>query len=139
MNINGILYAIAAAFFFGLIPTITKISYTFGANPPIAIISRYFIASLIIIIPIIGIIKNIGNIRKYFIWLLFLSFGSICLTCGLLISVIYIPVSLVALIFYTYPLFVLIYSFFLGTKLFWFFAISLILKSVSFEPILTLY
>ena len=59
MNINGILYAIAAALFFGLIPTITKISYTFGANPPIAIISRYFIASLIIW----GLIKSTVGIR----------------------------------------------------------------------------
>ena len=117
MHFNGIFYALSAAFFFGLIPTLTKISYSSGASPEIAIISRYFLASLIIIIPLLKIIKNFNNIKKYLISLLILSFGSFCLTCGLLISVIFIPVSLVALIFYTYPLFVLIYAFVLGKKL----------------------
>ena len=117
MNIVGFFSALIAASFFGLIPTLTKISYTLGSSAETAIISRYFLAVLIIIIPLIFIKKDFFLIKKHIIKLLLISAGSICLTSGLLISVIYIPVSLVALIFYTYPLLVLIFSYFLGKRI----------------------
>ena len=47
MNIIGLFSVITAAILFGLIPTFTKISYNYGANPEIAIISRYILACII--------------------------------------------------------------------------------------------
>lgn len=117
MSFKGILSAFTAASFFGLIPTLTKIAYIYGTSPEIAIMLRYLLAVTIILIPLISINKNIKLIKKHFIKLFAISIGSIFLTTGLLISVIYIPVSLVALIFYTYPLMVVIFTFMLGKKL----------------------
>ena len=117
MNIRGVFSALTAASFFGLIPTLTKISYTFGSTPQAAIILRYSLAVLIILVPLILVKKDITLIKKHIFKLMLISIGSIFLTSGLLISVIFIPVSLVALIFYTYPLLVLIFSFLLGKKL----------------------
>ena len=117
MNIIGLFSVITAAILFGLIPTFTKISYNYGANPEIAIISRYILACIIITIPIIFVNIKFSLIKKNIFLLLLISAGSISLTMGLLTAVIYIPVSLVALIFYTYPLIVLAYNNFFMNKL----------------------
>tara|TARA_Y100000590_G_C15624470_1_gene978807 strand:+ start:460 stop:1323 length:864 start_codon:yes stop_codon:yes gene_type:complete len=110
MSFKGIISSLAAAFFFGLIPTFTKLSYKFGANTDLAIILRYTFAVIIIIVPIIIIKIKFDLIKKNIFLLFIISIGSICLTFGLLSSVLFIPVSLVALIFYTYPIVVLIYA-----------------------------
>ena len=112
MQFKGILFALCAAFFFGLTPTTTKLAYNLGANPTFAIFLRYTFAIALIILPILLIKINFKIIAKHLLGLLLISLGSLCLTIGLLMSVIFIPVSLVALIFYTYPLLVLIYTFF---------------------------
>ncbi|MBI28396.1 MAG: hypothetical protein CFH21_00959 [Alphaproteobacteria bacterium MarineAlpha5_Bin11] len=117
MNFNGIIFALIAATLFGLIPSTTKISYLLGANPPLAIIFRYLLAILIIILPLISIKNQFKQISGNLKGLVSISIGSILLTLGLLTSVIYIPVSLVALIFYTYPLIVLVWSFINGSQL----------------------
>ena len=117
MNLKGFFSAIIAASFFGLIPTFAKISYNLGANPELAIILRYLLATIIITIPLIFLKIEIKLIKQNIFLLILISFGSIILTSGLLISVIYIPVSLVALIFYTYPLFVMGFAHFFRNKL----------------------
>ena len=115
MNIKGIIYAISAAFFFGLIPTTAKISYEYGGDPNLAIFARFSIACFLIAFPIFFIKIDFNEIFKHFYFLLLISCGFICLTFGLLSSVNYIPVSLTALIFYTYPLVIISY-FFIKTK-----------------------
>ena len=117
MNFTGIFSALIAAFFFGLIPTITKVAYSFEANPSLAIILRYSLASIIIILPLLLTRIDKHLIINNILLLLVISLGSIFLTSGLLISVIFIPVSLVALIFYTYPLIVITYAFYRGKKM----------------------
>ena len=112
MNFRGFFSAIVAACFFGLIPTLTKLSYYSGANPALAILFRYTLAVLLIGILIAFVKFNFSEIKKHLFLLFLISIGSICLTLGLLVSVLFIPVSMVALIFYTYPLIVLIYSIF---------------------------
>ena len=116
MNFKGIFTALGAAIFFGLIPTSTKLSYDFGSNPALAIFFRYTLAIILIAIPILFIKLDFNLLKKHIFFLFIISFGSICLAFGLLISVLFIPVSMVALIFYTYPLIVLGYSFFLKKK-----------------------
>lgn len=117
MPFKGIFLALSAAFFFGLIPTSTKLSYNFNANTELAIILRYSLAVILITFPFFLIKNDFKKIRYHIFGLIIISIGSFCLTLGLLSSVIFIPVSLVALIFYTYPLFVLGYTFFLEKKI----------------------
>ena len=52
MNILGIIFALAAGFFFGIIGPITKTAYNLGAGVGLAIFLRYLVA-LIIISPLI--------------------------------------------------------------------------------------
>ena len=112
MSFKGVISSLTAAFFFGLIPTFTKLSYKLGANTDLAIILRYAFAVIIIIIPILILKIKFNLVRKNIFLLIVISTGSICLTFGLLTAVLFIPVSLVALIFYTYPIIVLIYAIF---------------------------
>ena len=116
MKFTGILFALSAAFFFGLSPTTTKLAYNFNTNTEFAVIMRYFFA-IIVLAPFLFFIKfNFKLIIKHILGLIIISIGALCLTVGLLTSVTFIPVSLTALIFYTYPLFILSYNFFLKEK-----------------------
>lgn len=110
MHLFGSISAIGAGIFFGFIAPTTKLAYQFGVSVSFAILLRYFVASLIILIPLSIYKPNPRTYTKNIKEFLLIAFGSICLTLGLLISVIYIQVSLTILIFYTYPIIVLISS-----------------------------
>ena len=116
MKINGILVALGAGLFFGVIGPLTKNAYNFGAGVGLAIFLRYLVA-LIIVSPIILKQKNLLNTYisnfKYF---LLITVGSILLTIGLLLSVNYINVSLAIVVFCTYPIIVLIISIFINKE-----------------------
>ena len=113
MKINGILIALGAGVFFGVIGPLTKNAYNVGAGVGLAIFLRYLVA-LIVVSPIILKQKNLLNTYianfKYF---LLITVGSILLTIGLLLSVNYINVSLAIVVFCTYPIIVLIISIFI--------------------------
>ena len=110
MFIFGVIFALVAGILFGLIGPITKIAYNFGASASLAILFRYVVAT-IFILPFIPFQKNLlKTYQKNIISFLLISFGSILLTSGLLISFNYINVSLAVLIFCLYPIYVLIYS-----------------------------
>ena len=113
MNILGIFFALAAGVFFGIIGPVTKTAYNLGAGIGLAIFLRYIIAS-IIVSPFLPTQKNLLNIYyKNIHYFFIITLGSIMLTSGLLISVTYINVSLVIIIFCTYPIIVLIISIFI--------------------------
>tara|TARA_Y100000590_G_scaffold199501_1_gene226575 strand:+ start:2200 stop:3078 length:879 start_codon:yes stop_codon:yes gene_type:complete len=110
MHLLGIFFALGAGIFFGILAPTTKIAYNLGVGVGIAIILRYFIASLLIA-PFIPFQKNLlGVYKKFFLDFVLITFGSILLTSGLLLSVKFIDVSLAIIIFCTYPIFVLIFS-----------------------------
>ena len=112
MNILGIIFALAAGVFFGIIGPVTKTAYNLGAGVGLAIFLRYIVA-LLIVSPLIPYQKNL--IRTYkdnFKLFLLITVASIMLTTGLLISVTYINVSLTITIFCTYPIIVLTISIF---------------------------
>ena len=107
MNILGIIFALLAGVFFGIIGPITKTAYNLGAGIGLAIFLRYVVA-LIIVSPLIPHQQNLlstykNNIKDF----LAITVASIMLTTGLLISVTYINVSLTIIIFCTYPILVL--------------------------------
>jgi len=113
MNILGIVFALAAGVFFGIIGPVTKTAYNLGAGIGLAIFLRYIVA-LIIVIPLIPSQKNLLKTYKKNIHYFFLiTLASVMLTTGLLISVTYINVSLTIIIFCTYPIIVLIISIFI--------------------------
>ena len=113
MNILGIIFALAAGFFFGIIGPITKTAYNLGAGVGLAIFLRYIVA-LIIISPIIPSQKNLfKTYGKNIVHFLIITLSSIMLTVGLLTSVTYINVSLTLIIFCIYPIIVLIISIFI--------------------------
>ena len=113
MNILGLVFALAAGVFFGIIGPVTKTAYNLGAGVGLAIFLRYIIA-LLIVSPLIPYQKNLlityrENLNNF----LLITIASIMLTTGLLISVTYINVSLTIIIFCTYPIIVLIISIFI--------------------------
>ena len=113
MNIFGIIFALAAGGFFGIIGPLTKTAYNLGAGVGLAIFLRYIIA-LIIIAPLIPYQKDlIKTYKENLINFLMITIASIMLTTGLLISVTYINVSLTIIIFCTYPIIVLTISIFI--------------------------
>ena len=113
MNILGIVFALAAGVFFGIIGPLTKTAYNLGAGVGLAIFLRYIIA-LIIVAPLIPYQKDlIKTYKENLINFLLITIASIMLTTGLLISVTYINVSLTIIIFCTYPIIVLTISIFI--------------------------
>ena len=113
MNILGIIFALAAGVFFGIIGPVTKTAYNLGAGVGLAIFLRYIVA-LLIVAPLIPYQKNlITTYRENFTNFLLITIASIMLTTGLLISVTYINVSLTIIIFCTYPIIVLTISIFI--------------------------
>ena len=63
MNILGIIFALLAGVFFGIIGPITKTAYNLGAGIGLAIFLRYIIA-LIIVSPLIPNQQNLFSIYK---------------------------------------------------------------------------
>jgi len=113
MNILGIIFALAAGVFFGIIGPVTKTAYNLGAGVGLAIFLRYIVA-LLIVAPLIPYQKNlIKTYKENFTNFLLITIASIMLTTGLLISVTYINVSLTIIIFCTYPIIVLTISIFI--------------------------
>lgn len=113
MNILGIIFALTAGVFFGIIGPVTKTAYNLGAGVGLAILLRYIVA-LIIVAPLIPYQKDlIKTYKKNFSNFILITIASIMLTTGLLISVTYINVSLTIIIFCTYPIIVLAISIFI--------------------------
>ncbi len=112
MNILGIIFALLAGVFFGIIGPVTKTAYNLGAGVGLAIFLRYIVA-LLIVSPLIPYQRNLIKTYKENLKLfLLITVASIMLTTGLLISVTYINVSLTIIIFCTYPIIVLTISIF---------------------------
>ena len=113
MNILGIIFALAAGVFFGIIGPVTKTAYNLGAGVGLAIFLRYIVA-LLIVSPLITRQQNlISTYKKNFGYFCLITIASIMLTTGLLTSVTYINVSLTIIIFCTYPIIVLAISIFI--------------------------
>ena len=87
MNILGVVFALAAGVFFGIIGPVTKTAYNLGAGVGLAIFLRYIVA-LLIVAPLIPYQKNLLKTYKENLTnFLLITIASIMLTTGLLISV----------------------------------------------------
>ena len=113
MNILGIIFALTAGVFFGIIGPVTKTAYNLGAGVGLAIFLRYIVA-LLLVSPLIPSQQDlITSYKKNLSNFLLITVASIMLTTGLLLSVTYINVSLTIIIFCTYPIIVLAISIFI--------------------------
>ena len=63
MNILGIIFALAAGLFFGIIGPVTKTAYNLGAGVGLAIFLRYIVA-LLIVSPLIPRQQNLISTYK---------------------------------------------------------------------------
>ena len=134
MNILGIIFALAAGVFFGIIGPVTKTAYNLGAGIGLAIFLRYIVA-LLVVSPLIPSQRNlIKTYKNNFGNFLLITVASIMLTTGLLISVTYINVSLTIIIFCTYPIIVLTISIFVTKE-----KIKSIIKILFFTTFIGLF
>lgn len=134
MNILGIIFALAAGIFFGIIGPVTKTAYNLGAGIGLAIFLRYIVA-LLVVSPLIPSQRNlIKTYKNNFGNFLLITVASIMLTTGLLISVTYINVSLTIIIFCTYPIIVLTISIFVTKE-----KIKSIIKILFFTTFIGLF
>ena len=134
MNILGIIFALAAGVFFGIIGPVTKTAYNLGAGIGLAIFLRYIVA-LLVVSPLISSQRNlIKTYKNNFGNFLLITVASIMLTTGLLISVTYINVSLTIIIFCTYPIIVLTISIFVTKE-----KIKSIIKILFFTTFIGLF
>ena len=134
MNILGIIFALAAGVFFGIIGPVTKTAYNLGAGIGLAIFLRYIVA-LLVVSPLIPSQRNlIKTYKNNFGNFLLITVASIMLTTGLLISVTYINVSLTIIIFCTYPIIVLTISIFVTRE-----KIKSIIKILFFTTFIGLF
>ena len=84
MNILGIVFALAAGVFFGIIGPVTKTAYNLGAGVGLAIFLRYIVA-LLIVAPLIPYQKDLLKTYKENLTnFLLITIASIMLTTGLL-------------------------------------------------------
>lgn len=100
----------------GLITTFARVAYDGGATPHALVLTRFgaFVAVVGLLAPLAG--RNLKLSRRDFgasLWMALAVFG---MSFGYLSSVAYIPVSLAAMIFYTFPLMVGVMSSALGRE-----------------------
>lgn len=96
-----------AAISFGGITTLARLAYDGGTTPATVIDLRFLAAAMVMAAVILWQRKRSFRIpRRDWPAILAMSLGVLGLTAGYLTSITYIPVSLAALIFYTYPLMV---------------------------------
>ncbi|MEM7561999.1 MAG: DMT family transporter, partial [Pseudomonadota bacterium] len=112
MNKNQIVgrtFALSAAIFYGFNTTLSRLAYDTGTTPVSLTIYRFLMSTLLMITIVLVLRKQ---------WRLQVSpavfsccvFGMVATSIGHLGAVNYIPVSLSAIIFYTFPLLVVIYK-----------------------------
>jgi drug/metabolite transporter (DMT)-like permease len=104
--ILGCAYALGSAALFGTITTFAKLSYLHGANPISVIALRFWFAAMVLV-AVFRLTRRPWRPDLRARWsLLGVGLGWFVATLGYLSSVHYMPVSLAALVFYTFPLLV---------------------------------
>ena len=112
MNKNQIVgrsLALGAAIFYGVNTTLSRLAYDTGTTPLSLTIYRFLMATILMIAIVLVMRKSWRLSVKP---LVFVSciFGNFAISIGHLGAVNYIPVSLSAIIFYTFPLLVIGYK-----------------------------
>lgn len=103
---GGRLLALLAAASYGGITTLARLAYDAGAGPATLIAARCLLAGLLLGALALVLRRPLAIVRADWPAFALTSLGIFGMTVGYLGSVVFIPVSLAALIFYTFPLMV---------------------------------
>lgn len=103
---RGRLYALIAAIFFGGITTFARLAYEGGSNPYTVVLVRFVFGVIFVAVAVVILRQSFRLPRHMWPAVLGVSIGWFAATVGHLSSVLFIPVSLAVLIFYTFPLMV---------------------------------
>ena len=112
MNKNQIVgrsLALGAALFYGVNTTLSRLAYDTGTTPVSLTIYRFLMAS-ILMIAIVLVMRKSWRLPVKPLVFAGCVFGNFAISIGHLGAVNYIPVSLSAIIFYTFPLLVIGYK-----------------------------
>ncbi len=103
----GVLFAVVSSSSYGLVITLARLAYDGGGDPGAVLEVRFLVA----VLAMGAVLRALGHsfriprgIRGP---LLRLTLGNFGVAIGYLISIVFIPVSLAVVIFYTYPLIVM--------------------------------
>ncbi|MCG8693546.1 MAG: DMT family transporter [Minwuiales bacterium] len=102
----GLIFTVIAAASFGVITSLAALTYQGGGSPTGLVISRYIFGSLAVGLLALALRRSFRIDRAAILPMVGVTLGTVALGAGYLSSVFFIPVSLAAMIFYTYPMMV---------------------------------
>ena len=111
---KGIFFAILSSIAFGIMPVFAKIAYNNGSNSTSALLFRFLIAGLVLLLYLlIGKISIKVSKKQFLILILTGMFGYTITTITLFLSYNYLDVGMATTLHYIYPALVCIFSFLL--------------------------
>ena len=102
----GLMLAAVASASFGIIITLARVAYNGGASPGAAIEIRYLVAVAVVAVALIALGRGFRPPRGLWGALFRVAITNLGVTIGYMTSILFIPVSLATVVFYTYPLMV---------------------------------
>jgi drug/metabolite transporter (DMT)-like permease len=111
----GRIIALSAAIFYGFNTTLSRLAYDTGTTPVSLIVFRFLLTSLAMVI-LVAILRKSWRMQVSPRVFVLCVIGMYITSIGHLGAVRYIPVSLAAIIFYTFPLFVIAWKRLVGKQ-----------------------
>ncbi len=106
---RGILLSVASACFFGIVTTLARISYEHGSNPLTVGIFRAF-CGVVLCLAIVLLQRESIRLRRFeFVGVTIVGILAAGNALGYLGAINYIPVGLSAILFFTWPILLLLY------------------------------
>ncbi|MGN0145120.1 MAG: DMT family transporter [Clostridium sp.] len=113
-NYKGILFAILSSISFAIMPIFAKIAYKNGSNSTTALLFRFLIAGIILLLYLLANKISIKVSKKQFLLLILIGmFGYTVTTITLFVSYNFLDVGLATTLHYIYPALVCVFSFIL--------------------------
>ena len=113
---RGIGFALAGAFFYGFNITFAKISAELGVQGPMIVAERVLVMIAIGLVLALVTRSSLYVVKGERVPMALLGLGSMGVSIGYLSSVAFIPITVAAVIFYTFPILIVIASPFVDKK-----------------------
>jgi len=113
---RGIGFALAGAFFYGFNITFAKISAELGVQGPMIVAERVLVMIAIGLVLALLTRSSLHVVKGERVPMALLGLGSMGVSIGYLSSVAFIPITVAAVIFYTFPILIVIASPFIDKK-----------------------
>ena len=104
---TGLILAAVASSSFGIVITLTRVAYNGGASAGAAMEIRYLVAVAIMATVLLARGRGLRPPRALYGGLFRIALGNLGVTFGYMTSILFIPVSIATVVFYTYPLMVI--------------------------------